>query len=548
MTVPLETPFPYQQVGAHFLSNHRQALLADEMGLGKSCQAVVGADIIGANNILVLCPAAVRINWEREFTRFSPLDRPCAVLLTGKDRAPTSGVVVCSYDLLAIPDSTEKTYVAENIGAWCIAAAADIKSGRPIPHGTPHWDGLNALCDRNLPTELNRHNVGAGYLLLRAFPTWIAKAKRDAEALQRLEKERRKFRKELQAAEWDLLILDEAHYLKERTSDRTRAVYGQGKRSPGLIVRAKRTWRLTGTPAPNDASELYTHLLSAGVIAEPYWDFVFKYCNGYDTGHRFKITGHKNVDELKQLLGRFMLRRKKEEVMTELPPITFQEVTVERTSVDLLPFTEQLRGKTTEQFMAELKLADSTLKAAFLSIKDSKTPFQDRLKVLESMANGNMTTLRRYLGLAKLTRIGDILEEELATGAVQKIVIFGIHKDVIEGCRKRFAKYGAVTLYGGTPGEKRQANIDRFQKDPKCRVFIGNIQAAGTGITLTAAHEVAFIEADWVPANNAQAAMRCHRIGQDKPVRVRFFSCAGSVDEEVMDTLRRKTRELAKLD
>lgn len=460
MSVPLETPFPYQRVGSHWLTQDEERFLADDPGLGKSCQAVVGADRVGANNILVLCPGAVRVNWQREFTRFSPLDRMSTVVFSGKDKIPGEGVVVCSYDLL----------VNENV------------------------------------------------------------------------------RKRLESVKWDVLIPDEAHYLKERSAKRTKVVYGHRSNAPGLNARARQVWRISGTPAPNNASELYTHLKSAGLIEMPYWDFVFRYCDGFDNGFGFKITGHKNVDELKQLLGRFMLRRKKEEVMTELPPITFQEVTVERTSVDLLPFTEQLRGKTTEQFMAELKLADSTLKAAFLSIKDSKTPFQDRLKVLESMANGNMTTLRRYLGLAKLTRIGDILEEELATGAVQKIVIFGIHKDVIEGCRRRFAKYGAVTLYGGTPGEKRQANIDRFQKDPKCRVFIGNIQAAGTGITLTAAHEVAFVEADWVPANNAQAAMRCHRIGQDKPVRVRFFSCAGSVDEEVMDTLRRKTRELAKLD
>lgn len=460
MTVPLETPFPYQQEGARFLAPLHHGLLADEMGLGKSCQAVVAADMVGANRILVCCPAAVRVNWAREFERFSPLDRPCTVLLTGEDRVPADGVVVCSYDSL-----------------------------------------LND-----------------------------------------------KLREQLKRVQWDLLVLDEAHYLKERSAKRTKAIYGHNSRAPGLMVNAKRTWRLTGTPAPNNASELYTHLKSAGLIDMPYWDFVFRYCTGFDSGFGFKITGHKNVDELKQLLGRFMLRRKKEDVMTELPPITFQQVTVERTAVDLLPFYEQLRGKTKDQFMSELKLADSTLKAAFLAIKDSNTPFQDRLKVIESMANGNMTTLRRYLGLAKLTRFSDIIEEELATGALTKIVIFAIHRDVIEGLRNRFGKYGVVTLYGGTPAEKRQAHIDRFQKDPKCRVFVGNIQAAGTGITLTAAHEVAFIEADWVPANNAQAAMRCHRIGQTKPVRVRFFSCAGSVDEEVMDTLRRKARELAKLD
>ncbi|MEL7079533.1 MAG: SNF2-related protein, partial [Cyanobacteria bacterium J06582_2] len=70
MTVPLETPFPYQQIGARFLSQGTQRLLADEMGLGKSCQAVIAADMVGARNILVLCPAAVRINWQREFERF----------------------------------------------------------------------------------------------------------------------------------------------------------------------------------------------------------------------------------------------------------------------------------------------------------------------------------------------------------------------------------------------------------------------------------------------------------------------------------------------
>lgn len=460
MTLPLETPFPYQQVGAKWLTQDEERFLADDPGLGKSCQVVVGADRVGANNILVLCPAAVRVNWGREFTRFSPFDRPSTVLFTGKDKVPGDGVVICSYDLL----------LNENI------------------------------------------------------------------------------RKQLKRIRWDLLVPDEAHYLKERSAGRTKVAYGHRKDAPGLNANARQVWRVSGTPAPNNASELYTHLKSAGLIDMPYWDFVFRYCTGFDSGFGFKITGHKNVDELKQLLGRFMLRRKKEDVMTELPPITFQQVTVERTAVDLLPFYEQLRGKTKDQFMSELKLADSTLKAAFLAIKESSTPFQDRLKVIESMANGNMTTLRRYLGLAKLTRFSDIIEEELATGALAKIVIFAIHRDVIEGLRNRFGKYGVVTLYGGTPAEKRQAHIDRFQKDPKCRVFVGNIQAAGTGITLTAAHEVAFIEADWVPANNAQAAMRCHRIGQAKPVRVRFFSCAGSVDEEVMDTLRRKARELAKLD
>ncbi|VWC95632.1 helicase domain-containing protein [Burkholderia lata] len=455
----LETPFPYQLVGADFLASKAQALLADVMGLGKSAQAVRAADLIGARDVLVLCPASVRINWLREFTRFSPFDRPAAAVLTGKDGVPTSGVVVCSYDLLA----TEKV------------------------------------------------------------------------------------RKALMAVSWDVLVLDEAHYLKERGAKRTKAVYGYNARTPGLASQARHVWRLSGTPAPNDASELWTHLKSAGIVQDQYWDFVYEFCTGFNSDYGFRITGHRNTDKLKQLLAQFMLRRTKEEVMTELPPIAFHEVTVERSAVELDPvFYEQTRLKTPDQFFAELKLADNTLRQALKTVSGAKTPGQDKLKILEAMA-GSMVTLRRYIGMAKLPKVCEMLDSELAMGLIDKIVIFAVHKDVIEHTRQRLAKYGAVTLYGGTAPDKRQKNIDRFMTDPKCRVFIGNIVAAGTGITLTSAHEVAFMEADWVPANNAQAAMRCHRIGQTNPVRVRFFSCEGSVDEEIMTTLRRKTAELAKI-
>lgn len=449
----LETPFPYQLIGASFLASKAQALLADDMGLGKSAQAVRACDLICASNILVFCPAAVRINWDREFTRFSPMDRTCKVLFTGKDE-PDAQVVVCSYDLLANP----------------------------------------------------------------------------------------KLLKKLGVKRWDALILDEAHYLKERTTMRTKAVYGK------IAHQAAHVWRLSGTPAPNDASELWTHLKSAGIVTEPYWDFVYRYCSGFDGSYGFKITGHKNTDELKQLLSQFMLRRKKDEVMTELPPITFQEVTVERSAVELDPvFYEQTRGKSTEQFHAELKDKDTLLRNALKALSNSQySSNEDKLRILEGMA-GSMVTLRRYIGMAKLPSVCSLIADELDFDLVEKIVIFAVHRDVIEGVRQKLARFGVVTLYGGTPAPQRQKNIDKFMKDKKCRVFVGNITAAGTGITLTAAHEVAFIEADWVPSNNAQAAMRCHRIGQTEAVRVRFFSCAGSVDEEVMATLRRKTAALAKI-
>lgn len=455
----LETPFEYQRTGAAFLAQMPQALLADEMGLGKSAQVVLACDMVGAHNILIVCPAAVRVNWSREFHRFSPMDRPCHVILSGKD-APGAGVNVISYDLLA---SNEK------------------------------------------------------------------------------------LRNHLKAREWDVLVMDEAHYCKERSAKRTKALYGHAKH-PGLMHSAKRCWRLTGTPMPNDASELYTHLKSAGIEKRPYWDFVYDFCAGFDGGFGFKITGHKNTTKLKGMLAQFMLRRKKDEVMTQLPPITFSEVTVERSHVDLDPyFYENWRPIGVPAFLEELKHIDQSLKVGLKAItRGHHHTYEDSLELIKAYSKST-STLRRYIGLAKLPKVLEILDEELATKQVNKIVLFAMHQQVIEYARTKFRKYGAVSLYGNSPAARRQQQIDRFQNDKHCRVFIGQIVAAGTGITLTAAHEVAFIEADWVPANNAQAAMRCHRVGQTKPVRVRFFTCAGSVDEDVMRVVLHKTREISKI-
>ena len=456
--VKLETPFPYQHDGATWLATMPHALLADEMGLGKSAQVVMACDMVQAFDILIVCPAAVRINWDREFTRFSPMDRPCTVLFTGKDR-PAPGVNVVSYDLL----TNDKIKAA------------------------------------------------------------------------------------LKARAWDVLVLDEAHYLKERSAKRTKAIYGHAKH-PGIMHSARRTWRLTGTPMPNNASELFTHLKSAGIETRPYWDFVFDFCAGFDGDYGYKITGHKNTDKLKGMLAQFMLRRKKDDVLTQLPPITFSEVTVERSHVDLDPwFYENWRPIGVDAFLKELKDIDQSLKTGLNAIRRGHHHNnEDSLRLLESYSKST-STLRRYIGLAKLNRCLDIIEEELESKAIDKIVLFAMHQQVIENARLRLKKFHPVTLFGGTPAKKRQEHIDKFQKDNHTRVFIGQIVAAGTGITLTRAHEVAFLEADWVPANNAQAAMRCHRVGQTRPVRVRFFTCAGSVDEEVMRVVVHKTREIAKI-
>lgn len=92
---------PYQLVGARFLASRQQALLADEQGIGKTAQAIRACDMVGARNILVLVPASVRVNWLREFEKFSPLDRPGTAVFARKTKPVNEGITVCSYDMLS---------------------------------------------------------------------------------------------------------------------------------------------------------------------------------------------------------------------------------------------------------------------------------------------------------------------------------------------------------------------------------------------------------------------------------------------------------------
>lgn len=460
-------PFPYQHDGAAWLAAHPQAFLADEMGLGKSCQAIRASDLVGAWDILVICPAVARVNWEREFEKFSPMDRPCTILWKAKDPVPAGGVVIVSYDL----------------------------------------------------ATANAH---------------LLKARR-----------------------WDAMVIDEAHFLKERTAQRTKAIYGRSSRFPGIIASAARVWRLSGTPAPNWADELYTHAHSMGLTRpdESYYDWTFRYCKGWDGDYGYNITGHRNTEELKQRLAPVMLRRKKEEVMSQLPPLTWGDYVVEPSDVEVEPeFTEALLSfgfgqQALRKLYGSIEDNDKLLRKALHNVawaSHGQGPNVGRLAVLESMAS-SMTTLRRYILAAKLPKALEVIKADLESGAMDKVIIFAHFKLAIEGARKALDKFHPMTIYGATTPAKRQHAIDRFQTDPSCRVIICNIQAAGTAINLTAAHHVDFLEQDWVPANNAQAVMRAHRIGQTKPVTVRVFKLRGSVDEQVQQALLLKSRELSKI-
>ena len=128
-------------------------------------------------------------------------------------------------------------------------------------------------------------------------------------------------------------------------------------------------------------------------------------------------------------------------------------------------------------------------------------------------------------------------------GGEPKVVIFAHHTEVIHRLRDLLTDHNPVVIHGATPIATRQKAIDRFQTDDSVRVFIGQINSAGTAITLTAASRVVMAEASWVPAENHQAMSRCHRIGQSNPVLVEFMAF-GAIDAAIARALARKSADI----
>lgn len=341
-----------------------------------------------------------------------------------------------------------------------------------------------------------------------------------------------------------LMIADESHFLKTATTKRTRAIFG----IKGPIYDAARVWCLSGTPAPNHPAELWPILYTFRLMPLQHDAFVDRYCTFYRYLNRKVITGanQKYLHELKALLKIFMLRRKIYDVLTELPPFFCSNVTVEPGHVDLELFTTFLEYVTPDDRRAELYEKLQKQRELLKLGLQATNVSNDHVKTLEAFAQ-SVSTLRRFTAAQKIQPVTELVADELTRNVYEKIVIFAITRDFIEYTRQALQQFGAVTLYGGTDPSSRQRHIDRFQKNPQCRVIICNIQAAGTAITLTAANHIIFGEASWNPGENAQAIGRCRRIGQTKPVFVRFIEVNDSVDQKVMKVLRRKTQFLLDL-
>ncbi len=330
-------------------------------------------------------------------------------------------------------------------------------------------------------------------------------------------------REKLMALKYDVVIADEAHFCKTMTSKRTKALFGF-KKDKGYVHRAERVWLLSGTPAPNNPFELYPmcrvlfgdSFLKDGKAMNK-WDFIGRFCTTIDRGFGQTITGGKNLQELKMRLQPYVLRREKQ----SRPPI-----------IDVLPLS------------ADALVLPPDLEELAASVEEALDLWGDPLRAIQATYD-HIAALRRALGLAKVAPLAEWVIDQLDSG-LEKIVIFAYHTDVLAGLAKALSKVSQIAyIDGSTPATKRDHEVQFFRNHPECKVFIGQMQAAGTGVDgLQVAEQMVLAEYSWVPAENEQAIGRIDRTGQKGNPLIRYAVVAGSLDERIAAVASRKAADI----
>jgi superfamily II DNA or RNA helicase len=339
---------------------------------------------------------------------------------------------------------------------------------------------------------------------------------------------------DLQQLRSDLIILDEAQRIKNwraKTADMVKQ------------LRSRYAFVLTGTPLENRLDELYSifQFLDPRILG-PLWKFNERF---FDVEERdngtYKVLGYRNLDELRQTIGPYVLRRTRDEVLRDLPDRVDNNFFVEMTDPQWKAY-EQFR-ETVAQLAAKaqrrpltpkereillMSLIKMRLICNALALHDKQIPAKDREKTAP-----------------KLRELGEIMADQIA-GNGHKAIVFSQWADMLAFTEPILKRTGLdyVKLTGDVPTAKRGALVERFFEDRNCRVFLST-DAGGVGLNLQAASLVVNLDLPWNPAVLEQRIGRAHRHGQSRSVHVINLIAKGTIEERMLDTLAAKRNVFA---
>ena len=413
-------PLPHQKEAIEKLLKNDKFILADDMGLGKTTSAVIASLESESKKVLIICPASLKINWEREIRNYT--DR--SVYICEGKKYEEADFIITNYDIL-----------------------------------------------KNFHDPKDKENS----LILKT--------------------------------NFDLVIIDEAHYVSNAQAQRTKIIMD-------LTKDIKRLWLLTGTPMTSRPMNYYNILkLIDSPVSQNWMAYAIRYCNGYQfrVGNKkvWNVTGASNLEELRERTSRQILRRLKTDVL-DLPDKI------------ITPVYLRLKSRLYEGLMGEYY--------------DWYNNRQEESKSL-SVQFTKLMKVRQVIAEEKIATTIELAENIIEQG--KKVIIFSNFTEPLKKIHEHFGKK-SVYLDGSTSKPARQDAVDKFQESDKIQVFCGNMKAAGVGLTLTAAEAVIMNDLSFVPADHAQAEDRAYRYGQKNNVSVFYPLFENTIEGVIYDILSHK--------
>lgn len=307
-----------------------------------------------------------------------------------------------------------------------------------------------------------------------------------------------------------VIAFDECHKSKEPTSLQSRAM---------INVQAKYMVAMSGTPLMNNPLDLYFPMKWLGYENHSFYQFKQHYCTLGGWGGS-QVVGYKNLEEIRAMMDNIMLRRLKTEVL-DLPEKIRKIEYVDMTSKQNQIYKEVYNG-----VMSDLQ-----------KIKFSNNPLSMMIRLRQATGWTGIIS-NTVQESAKMERMIELVQEIVASG--QKAIIFSNWESITEVAKEKLKSYNPAYITGATKADERMKEVDRFQNDDKCRVIIGTIGAMGTGLTLTAAQNVIFLDSPWNMALKAQAEDRAHRIGTKGTVNIITLVCKNTIDERIEELVEKK--------
>ena len=451
--------YPFQKEAiAQIVKWNHNALLASDPGCGKTCMATISLNKLNRYPALIICPASLKVNWECEIHKWTPEIK--TYIVEGRntfqetyviEKCKQADVIIINYDILGVDDKEAKQREKERIKIAKENGWKYRKSFIPVSG----W--VDTIIDIIKPQAV---------------------------------------------------VCDECQFIENTNAVRTRAVIQIGINSSILKL------FLSGTPFETKVSQFYTtcHLMAPDLFPKEY-NFKQQYCDPKYNGFGWDYNGVSNLDELRRKLATFMIRHKKEDVLSQLP------------QKQKIPIYLDMDSKSRQEYdkMEEELLAQS----------EGLHQFTYLAKMKEALMNIKLNAAIQF--------IKDLLEVE------DKIVVFAYHKTMYELLMNSFAGM-SVGINGDVPNFRRQEMVNQFQNDPKIRLFIGQIQAASVGITLTASHTVVFTEFGTTCAQHAQAEDRIHRIGQTaERCLIYYLIVKDTIDEGPLESLTKHYEDIQKV-